>query len=200
MAWCSTGVRPFVHPEILLSYELSILFAGIFRRLVPFAQPNNLRLIRLNWREYPGSSPYSQEEVDTIHSGNQDKQAEFVKKIGRQLAAFLEYAVRNLDIPKLEVVDGRKRGGLAVLSWSMGNVWAMSFLGNAQTLSEETNILLGNYLRTFILFGIPFLFATLSRLLTLPPRRRCDNHLLRPLTPGRSLPPFLGHIHRARKA
>ncbi|KAJ7849292.1 hypothetical protein B0H13DRAFT_2361313 [Mycena leptocephala] len=36
--------------------------SGTFQRLNPLAQPNSLRIISVNRREYPGSSPYSAQD------------------------------------------------------------------------------------------------------------------------------------------
>ena len=69
------------------------------------------------------------------------------------MAGFLEYFIKEHDIPKIEVVDGKKTKGLALLTWSMSNIWAFSFLGNANVFSKTTTDFLSEYLRTVVLYG-----------------------------------------------
>lgn len=46
----------------------SYMCSGVFRRMLPFASANNLRLVLVNKRDYRGSTPYSQEELKDLAS------------------------------------------------------------------------------------------------------------------------------------
>ncbi|GJE93301.1 hypothetical protein PsYK624_094600 [Phanerochaete sordida] len=130
-----------------------LLFHGaIFQNLVPHAASNNLRLVRVNMRDYPGSSGFSQEELDALTSGNLEKQAEAMKVQGQQIAAFLRHFAVTYDIPPTAQVDGKAVGGMALLTWSMSNNLAISLLAHAGSLAPETHDALAKYLRTVILF------------------------------------------------
>lgn len=74
---------------------------------------------------------------------------------GLELAKFLEYLAQTHNIPKVGEVEGKKVGGIALLSWSMGNIWSVSLLGNAHELPSDTKRILGDYLRTVVFYGEP---------------------------------------------
>ncbi|KAJ7695863.1 hypothetical protein B0H14DRAFT_3041450 [Mycena olivaceomarginata] len=74
--------------------------SGTFQRLNPLAQPNSLRIISVNRREYPGSSPYSTEDLTTFAEGNDAERASLLEQQGRDLAMFLDgLNYRTIDPP-----------------------------------------------------------------------------------------------------
>ncbi|CAL1712123.1 unnamed protein product [Somion occarium] len=111
-----------------------IFHGAVFRRLLPHAVPKNLRLVSVNLRDYPGSSPYAQSELDAFRSANENVQTE---------------AITNLEKQRNE--DGTVSGGLALITWSMSNILSLSFLAHADTLPHATKSLLDKYLRTIVL-------------------------------------------------
>ena len=136
----------------------------MYKPLVPFAKAYGLRLIWLEWRDYPKSSPYSPEEMAAFTSGDRDTQVKAIEREGDQLGRFLKHVIETKNIPKLKVVDGERRGGLGVLIWSLGSVFALPFFAHAYKLDEPTKKLFGEYLRSVIPFGMSiklFLKATL---------------------------------------
>ncbi|KAF7324448.1 AB hydrolase-1 domain-containing protein [Mycena venus] len=64
--------------------------SGTFQRLNPLAQPNSLRIISVNRREYPGSSPYSAQELTAFVEGTDAERASLLEQQGRDLAMFLD--------------------------------------------------------------------------------------------------------------
>ncbi|KAF8156261.1 hypothetical protein K438DRAFT_1986851 [Mycena galopus ATCC 62051] len=73
---------------------------GTFQRLNPLAQPNSLRIISVNRREYPGSSPYSAEELTVFVEGSDTERASLLEQQGRDLAMFLDGLIAELSIPE----------------------------------------------------------------------------------------------------
>lgn len=127
---------------------------GIFKRLLPSAQERGLRLVTVNWRDYPGSSPYTSEELDEFSSKSYEVQRAAMEKQGNHITTFIENFIKKEDIPPLEREGLKKCGGLTVLTWSLGNVFLFPFLANAHRLSEGTRTFLERYLRTAIVFGM----------------------------------------------
>jgi hypothetical protein len=104
-------------------------------------------------RDYPGSTPYSPEELAALASPDVSIQATALRAHAEELAAFMEYFIKENSIPKLEVLNGQRTGGLALLTWSMSNILAFAVLANAVSFPQEIRELLGLYLRTVVLFG-----------------------------------------------
>ncbi|THG96355.1 hypothetical protein EW026_g5466 [Hermanssonia centrifuga] len=130
-----------------------MLFHGaVFRRLIPYAALHNVRLVFVNMRDYPGSSRFSPEELKAIASSDRETQAKAIKALGLQISAFLVHIIKKCDIPKFTEENGKKKGGLALLGWSLGNLVSMSMLGNAGTLPDDTKDFLERYLRTVVMY------------------------------------------------
>lgn len=116
-----------------------------------------MRLVLVNRRDYPGSSPYTSEDLhlvrlttadDTKAADNHDT---FYRARAAELAAFMCELVKKEGLPKM-TADG-KEGGIALLAWSAGNVYTIPLLAYVDGLDEETRATLDPYLRAFVLFG-----------------------------------------------
>lgn len=153
MECCFTWVRRI---SLICDLSLTRRTTAIFRRLAPYAEKYNLRFVSVSWRDYPNSTPYSAAELDNIFNGDEEAKRAFVQRQGLELAKFLEYLAQTHDIPKVGEVEGKKVGGIALLSWSMGNIWSVSLLGNAQGLPSDTKRALEDYLRTVVFYGERF--------------------------------------------
>ncbi|KAJ3557176.1 hypothetical protein NM688_g1611 [Phlebia brevispora] len=129
-----------------------IYHGGVFHPLLPLAEKYGIRLVIVNWRDYPGSSPYTPPEIAAFQ-GDYQTQASIMEDQGRQIAKFLEWFVTKHKVPQLRVIDGKKSGGLSVLAWSLGNVFLLAFLAYAHKLEEKTKSVLEKYLRSAIVFG-----------------------------------------------
>lgn len=107
-------------------------------------------------RDYPGSSPYTAEEVTAMASKDLQDQANAIRGIGRQVAAFMVYFIRKYSIPAPKVVAGQQTGGIALLTWSLSNILSMALLGNAHSLSKEVKEVLETYWHTMVMYGEQF--------------------------------------------
>ena len=122
--------------------------------MIPFAEECNLRLVLLNLRGYPGSTPYSDEELKRFE-GTVDDPESAVQARGFEIATFLRWFIETEKIPRIHALpgSGRNVGGLSLLSWSGGNVQTLSMFANADKLPMETRELFDCHLRSFILYG-----------------------------------------------
>lgn len=138
--------------------SLIYTFPETFKMMLPFVSQHNLRFVRLNLRDYPGSSPWSQDELDGIREGRETAR-DTVASMGVEIAAFLAWYIETQNIPALSSSEGideqgaRAKGGISVGAWSMGNIASLSFLANLDKVPEATVALLGKYLRSYVMFG-----------------------------------------------
>ncbi|KAJ7775699.1 Alpha/Beta hydrolase protein [Mycena maculata] len=123
--------------------------SGTFQRLNPLARPNSLRIISLNRREYPGTSPYSAEELTVFAEGTEDERTSLLQQQGHDLALFLDGLVDELSIPNA--------GGIVLIGWSMGTIFLLSLIASMATLPTATKERLFSFVHTVILFQPPLL-------------------------------------------
>ncbi|RDX50215.1 alpha/beta-hydrolase [Lentinus brumalis] len=127
-----------------------------FRRMIPFAAEHNLRFITPNLRDYPGSTSYTQQELDDLSSPGREQQERALRARALELATFLQWLIQTGDIaPIRSTPEGeRDTGGISLLSWSAGNCQTMGLLAYADQLSKEPRNLLGAYLRSYVLYDV----------------------------------------------
>jgi len=135
----------------------TIFYNRIFTRLFPYATKSNLRLLAVNMRDYPDSSPNTPEELEDLGSGDPQRQAKYFKSAALQIAMFASKAVIQLGLP--EPTADKKAGGITILGWSSGTLYMTALLAHARNLPKEDKAVLSNYLRTVVLFD-PAWFPT----------------------------------------
>ncbi|KZT04987.1 alpha/beta-hydrolase [Laetiporus sulphureus 93-53] len=146
--------------KTLILLHGAVFHSAVFRPMLQFAAQHNLRLVALTLRDYPGSTPYTSEEIAAL-KGDKDSQTNMIKDRGNELAAFLAWFIQKERIPPLSTSfdqdEAAKRadGGLAVLGWSWGNCIMLSLLAHAGELPASQQDTLGKYLRTCIIFDVP---------------------------------------------
>ncbi|KAI0820433.1 alpha/beta-hydrolase [Trametes gibbosa] len=128
--------------------------SAIYRPLIPFAAERNLRLVLLNQRDYPGSTPYSTEDVEDLCASSYEAQARAMQTRGLEIAAFLRWFIQTYDTPPIKNEGETKFpvGGIAVVSWSGGNCAAVGMFAHADKLSKETQKLLNEHIRSFVMY------------------------------------------------
>ncbi|KAL0572817.1 hypothetical protein V5O48_009145 [Marasmius crinis-equi] len=121
-----------------------------FEHLHAFAHRKNLRLVVWNRRDYRGSTPYTDEELNDIKQGNRL----FLEHWAVQLAEFLRKFIEEENIPP--IAADRNGGGITIMGWSMGNATALSLLSDPALLKDELYALLKRYLKGLVLYDPPF--------------------------------------------
>ena len=128
--------------------------------MIPYAAGHNFRLVLLNMRGYPGSTPYDERELDMLEGtpavqGDASPQDMALEARGKEVAEFLRWFIQSENIPAIreEPGNGKRLGGVSVLSWSGGNAATFAMFAHAAKLPEETKSLLNAYLRSFIMYG-----------------------------------------------
>jgi len=104
-------------------------------------------VICLTRRDYPGSSPYTDEEIRIIRHGSHDERAKFLNDQGVLIALFVDGIIQTLSLAKA--------GGLAVIGWSLGNLFTLALRACIGDLPVDTRHRLKSHMRSFILWDPP---------------------------------------------
>ncbi|GBE82989.1 alpha/beta-hydrolase [Sparassis latifolia] len=130
----------------------TMFHSGIFRPMVPYAAVHNLRLVLVNLRDYPGSSPYSPTERELLAGPGREAQAAAIQNRGLELAAFITWFIEQEQIPPTsrsaaEAAD--TTGGFALLGWSSANCQTIPVIAHADKMPEKTRKLFNAYFRAY---------------------------------------------------
>ncbi|KAG7447219.1 uncharacterized protein BT62DRAFT_892859 [Guyanagaster necrorhizus] len=120
-----------------------------FEKLHGLAHKANLRTVIWNRRDYPGSTRYSDNELQQLRNGEKT----FLDHLAIHMGEFLLQFIEKEAIPKIS--RDRKLGGFAVLGWSMGATTAMALFADADLLSRAQYDILELYIKDLILYDPP---------------------------------------------
>ncbi|KIJ45941.1 hypothetical protein M422DRAFT_166044 [Sphaerobolus stellatus SS14] len=121
--------------------------SGIFERLFPLAKSRALRLICVNRRAYPDTTPYTPEELSIMNNGSEDERVELFQKLGVELALFVASVIDKCQLPK----DGE----IGFVSWSLGNIFGLCFLSAIDRVPEDIRNTIQKHVKTIILWDPP---------------------------------------------
>ncbi|EJD07446.1 uncharacterized protein FOMMEDRAFT_149975 [Fomitiporia mediterranea MF3/22] len=124
-----------------------------FKRLLPLAPHHQIRLVLVNRRDYPGSTPYTEEDIDKIRVDSAETHAEFAKARAAEFARFIRTFVEKENVPKASA--DWKRGGVVLLAWSSGNSYTLPLLSYIDSVPGDTREILSQYLRSHVIFDAP---------------------------------------------
>lgn len=111
------------------------------------ATTNDARVITVQRKDYPGSSAYTDAELDDLKNGSKST----LDGWAVLMANLVNYFVDNLSIPKIS--DDRKTGGIALVGWSMGSATAMSIISDIDIIPKDLHPVLEAYIRDVVLYG-----------------------------------------------
>ena len=130
---------------------------GIFAPMLQFAAAYRARLVLVNRRDYPGSTPFSDTELAALGSGNLRTRAKALAQQGLDIGLFLAWLVREEEIPPVSIdPDGNRRGGIALVAWSLAHTPSVGFLAHADALPADARRALEPCLRAYCIFGKRF--------------------------------------------
>jgi hypothetical protein len=131
---------------------------AIFRTLYPHALSQNIRIVSVNDREYPGSSPFNSREMNNMLSNDPKHQATWLRELGIQMATFIAHFIKKENIPPPQRISGKDVGGVCFLAWSLGNNTLFSLLAHLALLDPSITSVLEHYVRTMVVYGRLVLF------------------------------------------
>ncbi|KAH9940404.1 uncharacterized protein BXZ73DRAFT_98840 [Epithele typhae] len=150
--------------------------SGIFAHLLPVAHAQNARVIAVNRRDYPGTTPYpaseralltavppsdsNEPEPEPYPSGSPEeisetrtKMLEFARLRAHELLAFCEELVRERGLPAARPTENR--GGIVLIGWSLGIVWMNAVLMFLDSFEGSADVDLSKHLRRVIPYDGP---------------------------------------------
>ncbi|KAK0460249.1 Alpha/Beta hydrolase protein [Desarmillaria tabescens] len=121
----------------------------IFQRVIDLAPKKGVRFVALDRRPFPGSTPFSAEELGILrNAGTDDAQREaFVEARGHEVAIFIDTFIRTFGLPPIS-----SGGGVALLGWSLGATLVSAAISSTSTLSNDICERLERHLRSVILY------------------------------------------------
>ncbi|CAK5266495.1 unnamed protein product [Mycena citricolor] len=122
-----------------------IFHNGTFASLAAIGPSNGVRVIAINRRGYPGTTPYSAEELALFVSGNEDDKERLLADMGRDLALLIAELITSLSLPAY----------VAVVEWSLGSLQVLSLVASIETLPQDARGTLTRSVRSMILFQSP---------------------------------------------
>ncbi|KAF8067693.1 hypothetical protein FPV67DRAFT_1416215 [Lyophyllum atratum] len=118
-----------------------------FEKMHEYAHVNDLRTVIWNRRDYPGSTKYTDAELEDLNEGRKV----FLDRLAVQVADFLKQYIEKESIPKISA--DHKSGGFAIMGWSMGTATAMALFSDPSLISSELYALLEPYVKDLVLYG-----------------------------------------------
>ena len=147
--------------------------------MTPFAAANRVRLIHVNRRDYPGSTPLSDSELVALGSTNLETRAKALAQQGTDIGLFLAWLVREEKIPAMSVDrSGKQQGGIVLVAWSLAHTPLAGFLAHADTLPVDAIWALEPCLRAYCIFGKHPSFSRLSLAWAMDGRPPCQRSRL----------------------
>ncbi|KAJ4000245.1 hypothetical protein F5050DRAFT_638583 [Lentinula boryana] len=99
-----------------LSYHGEL--AGVFQRLLPVVNQHSHRMVTVNRREYPNSTPYTQSELDIFARGSDEERLQLLLNEGKYLNLLLDGLIQLLALPP----------NIVIVGWSLGSIFTLSML------------------------------------------------------------------------
>jgi hypothetical protein len=122
--------------------------------MIQFAAANRVRLILLNRRDYPGSTPFSDTELAELGSPDLETRAKALAQQGIDIGLFLAWLVREEKLPPVSIDrNGQQQGGIVLLAWSLAHTPLAGFLAHLDALPNDALRVLEPCLRAYCIFG-----------------------------------------------
>nr|GAT48477.1 predicted protein [Mycena chlorophos] len=118
-----------------------------------FAHKHNLRVILWNRRDYRGSTPYSDAELEELRTGKQSHWHAHALS----LALFFQYLIDVEKIPRPSSADRSAMGGIILSGWSFGGATALSILASPSAVPVDSELYkkVEPYFKSFVLYDTP---------------------------------------------
>ncbi|KAI0086914.1 hypothetical protein BDY19DRAFT_893965 [Irpex rosettiformis] len=154
------AIWDFPLPEHVKDYTTLIILhgfawhSGIFMRMIPFAEQQGCRLVLVNRRDYPGSLPYTDEELEPLRSA-----AQHDMESPEALAILLRYTKSRAQelydfLCAFIQTEGLVEKSVVLVGWSFGSTWITQLLVHASSLSTG-GLSLRKYIKRVVWYGSP---------------------------------------------
>jgi pimeloyl-ACP methyl ester carboxylesterase len=124
----------------------------IFQKVLNVARSNGVRFVAIQRRPFPGSTPFTAEELNVVLTGGSseaDRDAQIAAR-GHEIASFVDAFIQKFKLPPLS--DDGKIGGVALLGWSVGGAFPVAAVASSGTLPTDVQARLSSYVRSLIVY------------------------------------------------
>ncbi|KAF9022454.1 hypothetical protein BDZ89DRAFT_956554 [Hymenopellis radicata] len=153
LAFIDSGPPPSrdVYTTIIAVHGM-IFTNRVFQKVMDIAPSKGVRFVALNRRPFPGSTPFTPEELNvTLTGGTGDADRDIqIEARGHEIATFAAEFIRKFKLPPLS--HNGTQGGVALLGWSVGAAYPLAAIGSSPTLPKDVKQLLGSYIRSLITY------------------------------------------------
>ncbi|KAJ3834039.1 hypothetical protein F5878DRAFT_569007 [Lentinula raphanica] len=119
--------------------------SGVFQHLLPVAHQHSHRMISINRRDYPDSTPYTQAELDIFARGTDEERYTLMINEGINLSLLLDGLINELGLPPKIVLVG----------WSLGVVYTLAMLASIASLPEAVQERLTRSVKKMVIWEPP---------------------------------------------
>ena len=126
----------------------------IFKRVQNAAIKRGVRFVALNRRNYPGSTPYSEEEINVLSNGTKEQKDAWHRDRGHEVGMFIHKLIVKENLPPISA--DRQTGGIILLGWSIGAGDVNNTIAHTDTLPSEIRTSLASYMRSMIIQGTSY--------------------------------------------
>ncbi|CCM05002.1 uncharacterized protein FIBRA_07201 [Fibroporia radiculosa] len=127
--------------------------AHVFQNIIRLAPKYGIRIVAINRRDYPGSSPLSPEDNTIQSDGSDDQKSTFLRTRSIEFGTFISHFVNQHNLPP--VSEDGKTGGIALLGWSLGIAFVHAIISSLDSFPAEIQSQFRGHLRAAILHDPP---------------------------------------------
>ncbi|KAJ6579593.1 hypothetical protein DFH09DRAFT_913087 [Mycena vulgaris] len=156
LSYIDSGAPPSRASYITIFAVHGIVFTNlVFQKIVDIASSRGVRIVAINRRPFPGSTPFTPEELNvTLTGGSGDDERDVqMEARGHEIGTFIATFIRKFQLPPLST--DRKTGGAVLMGWSAGAPFQTAVISSADTLPEELRSVLSSHVRSLILYEPP---------------------------------------------
>jgi pimeloyl-ACP methyl ester carboxylesterase len=123
------------------------------------------RFVAINRRSFPGSTPFSPDELNIVMNGGNDQQRDVeIEARGHEIASFIDIFTQKQNLPPIS--DDGKSGGIILLGWSLGNALSLAAISSSHSLSHDVRSRFASSIRALIVYGLSLIVRSDSLRLT----------------------------------
>lgn len=147
-----------VRPPMPLQFirRLTNIRTDVFQIALPEANRKGIRLIALNRRMFPGSTPFSEEELAPIKppEAGAPELIAFLRERALEIIGFVQEIIMRLELP----ANNHEGGGISILGWSLANMYCFALINAFMDpdLPDETKMMIKDCISSVIFFGKSF--------------------------------------------
>ncbi|KIK52380.1 hypothetical protein GYMLUDRAFT_88741 [Collybiopsis luxurians FD-317 M1] len=119
--------------------------SGLFFPLLSVGKARSHRIIVVNRREYPGSTPYNADELKVFAEGPDEARYKQLIDGGANLSLLLDGLVQSLSLPQT----------ISIVGWSLGSTFALAMVASITTLPNGSRARLSKHVRRTIIWDAP---------------------------------------------